>query len=650
MKQRAYTVSIFFAFLVFFSPHAPLNGSSGDWPIYKGNIYFTGNNDEIIIKNSNLKWLFQGDAHLYNPVISDGYVYFIDGKGRLYSVNEENGRLRWKVSVKKISRVFRSFSRAAGKVKYPLVKGNRVFLSDPIAIYAFDKATGRVIWARTGMRREKQSFTGPAGYRSLPMVDGIYANPLIHKDKIIYGTRNMFLSREIRNGHEAWENRGVKTYSAFPTFYDRYIITQSMNYRTGKYTIHFIDGSSGKEKWTSVIAKPFKIFAPVIYGGKVYVTSGSKIYCLDKETGKNLWMKDIERVISSQVAATDRSLLFIVDNSDIAVFNTVSRKLDRTIPVGKKAGPYYVLVRDQMYIAYNRVKTVNGRRVVYGGVRAVNFSDASTLWEYQAPFPGSVGQPSAAGGILFLPAGNYLYAIGTEYYEKVIDGGSGYAVTPGKRGNKLPPPQRPDYRRKKIPPLAMKKLKLRLKDERGRPLNGDAEIKFRKKGKIIFHQKKRIKGEGSLLLPREDGVEVILDAPGYMPQKLVIRKKDKKKEVTLRKIRRNKNFIVRNILFELNKAYLKKESLDIIDRLVKIMKSNSQLKVEVQGYTDSTGSAAHNQKLSERRADAVVAYMIKSGISPERVKAVGFGEKKPVADNKTPSGRRKNRRTEFVFK
>jgi len=77
------------------------------------------------------------------------------------------------------------------------------------------------------------------------------------------------------------------------------------------------------------------------------------------------------------------------------------------------------------------------------------------------------------------------------------------------------------------------------------------------------------------------------------------------------------------------------------------MKRTPSIKLEVRGHTDSSGGTAYNQKLSERRADAVTEYMIKQGISPERLKSAGFGEEKPVAGNKTPAGRKKNRRTEF---
>ncbi|HOS40676.1 MAG TPA: PQQ-binding-like beta-propeller repeat protein, partial [Spirochaetota bacterium] len=125
-----------------------------DWPIFKGNIYFTGNNDEVIVKNNNLKWLYQADERVFNPVVSDGRVFFSDIKSNVYCLDEEYGKVQWRVDFKQISSQFKALSRSAGKIKYPLVKDNMLFLSDPIAMYAFDKHSGRVLWARTGMRTE----------------------------------------------------------------------------------------------------------------------------------------------------------------------------------------------------------------------------------------------------------------------------------------------------------------------------------------------------------------------------------------------------------------------------------------------------------------------------------------------------------------
>ena len=77
------------------------------------------------------------------------------------------------------------------------------------------------------------------------------------------------------------------------------------------------------------------------------------------------------------------------------------------------------------------------------------------------------------------------------------------------------------------------------------------------------------------------------------------------------------------------------------------MKRNGRITIEIRGHTDSTGTRQHNLTLSRRRADAVVDYLIKNGISPERLSARGFGPDKPIGDNATADGRRKNRRTEI---
>ena len=77
------------------------------------------------------------------------------------------------------------------------------------------------------------------------------------------------------------------------------------------------------------------------------------------------------------------------------------------------------------------------------------------------------------------------------------------------------------------------------------------------------------------------------------------------------------------------------------------LKLNKNLKVEVAGYTDSSGSATHNLGLSDRRANTVKDYLIKLGIDPERLDARGYGEADPIADNATPEGRDRNRRVEL---
>jgi outer membrane protein OmpA-like peptidoglycan-associated protein len=81
--------------------------------------------------------------------------------------------------------------------------------------------------------------------------------------------------------------------------------------------------------------------------------------------------------------------------------------------------------------------------------------------------------------------------------------------------------------------------------------------------------------------------------------------------------------------------------------VVKLLKAHPDLEVEIQGHTDSTGSADHNLDLSRRRADTVKAYLQLYGISAGRLKTTGLGESRPVGDNATEEGRALNRRVEL---
>ena len=109
-------------------------------------------------------------------------------------------------------------------------------------------------------------------------------------------------------------------------------------------------------------------------------------------------------------------------------------------------------------------------------------------------------------------------------------------------------------------------------------------------------------------------------------------------------------FITYGITFDVGKAVIKPESMGEINRIVKLMNDDPSLRFEVQGHTDNTGNAANNQKLSEQRAQAIVAKLVETGISADRLSAVGKGQTSPLADNSTAEGRAKNRRVEFVKK
>ena len=106
--------------------------------------------------------------------------------------------------------------------------------------------------------------------------------------------------------------------------------------------------------------------------------------------------------------------------------------------------------------------------------------------------------------------------------------------------------------------------------------------------------------------------------------------------------------ILKGVNFETASAELTKESFAIFDEVIPGLKDNKEVELEIRGYTDSQGAASYNQKLSERRANTVMQYLIKNGVEASRLRAVGYGEKDPIASNSTAEGRAQNRRIEFV--
>ncbi len=101
-----------------------------------------------------------------------------------------------------------------------------------------------------------------------------------------------------------------------------------------------------------------------------------------------------------------------------------------------------------------------------------------------------------------------------------------------------------------------------------------------------------------------------------------------------------------DVLFDFDKYVIKKEYFPELNRWVAYFLENKGITAEIHGHTDSIGTEAYNQKLSERRAQAVINYLIEKGVDPARLVSKGFGESSPVAPNTTPAERQKNRRVE----
>lgn len=119
------------------------------------------------------------------------------------------------------------------------------------------------------------------------------------------------------------------------------------------------------------------------------------------------------------------------------------------------------------------------------------------------------------------------------------------------------------------------------------------------------------------------------------------------KNIPLEPLEANATVVLKNIFFDVNKYELMPESQAELDKVAQLLNDNPTLKIEIGGHTDNVGKPSDNLILSNNRAKAVINYLISKNISAQRLTSKGYGETKPLADNKTDEGRALNRRTEL---
>ncbi len=155
-------------------------------------------------------------------------------------------------------------------------------------------------------------------------------------------------------------------------------------------------------------------------------------------------------------------------------------------------------------------------------------------------------------------------------------------------------------------------------------------------------------------LPVERNYGMSIESKGYMYhsenfslKNIKDPQKPYRKDVKLNPIAIGNRSVLKNIFFETDSYVLKPESKAELNKLIKFLKMNPNVKIEISGHTDNRGSREHNIKLSLNRARTVYDYLIAHGIDKNRLSYNGYGFDKPIATNDTPEGRALNRRTEF---
>ncbi len=118
-------------------------------------------------------------------------------------------------------------------------------------------------------------------------------------------------------------------------------------------------------------------------------------------------------------------------------------------------------------------------------------------------------------------------------------------------------------------------------------------------------------------------------------------------DIFLKPLEKDAMITLRDIYYDVDKWFLRPESITALNHLLHIMEENPSLKIEISGHTDSDASDEHNQTLSQRRAQSVVNFLTSKGIARHRMAARGYGESRPIAPNDTRANKQLNRRTEI---
>lgn len=204
-----------------------------------------------------------------------------------------------------------------------------------------------------------------------------------------------------------------------------------------------------------------------------------------------------------------------------------------------------------------------------------------------------------------------------------------------------------------------------IRDEKTqKPLKAEIVLVDNEKNEVIaeFHSDVT-NGKYLVSLPGGSNYGIAVKKDGYLfhSENFVIPKqsgfKQYEKDVDLKKVEVGQKIVLRNIFFDFAKYSLRDESVNELERLIKLLNDNPTMRIEISGHTDTRGSKENNQKLSENRAKSVVDYLIAHGIDASRLEYAGYGESQPIHTdediNKLPTesqreaAHQENRRTEF---
>ena len=190
----------------------------------------------------------------------------------------------------------------------------------------------------------------------------------------------------------------------------------------------------------------------------------------------------------------------------------------------------------------------------------------------------------------------------------------------------------------------------------GQPLAAKYELTDLTRGVDVITSVTDSRGEFFVCLPQGSSYGLNVTADGYMIfsenfdfAEGYTSAEPYRKTVALNRVRKGEVMRMYNVFYDTDSWELLESSMPELNQLLAFLEVNHTVVIEIGGHTDSDGSDAHNQRLSEKRAESVKQFLIKRGIDGNRIYSHGYGETAPVADNITPAGKRLNRRTEITI-
>jgi outer membrane protein assembly factor BamB/outer membrane protein OmpA-like peptidoglycan-associated protein len=666
--MKRFFTSFFIAVFVF-TPLFSYPLTRENWPTYMGNQYLTGNNDGIIPETQGLMWTFQASGRLFNPVSVNGRVFVVSTDHYLYCLDAADGTLLWDFKTEgpltRMITVYEGFVYLpAGRFIYcldeekgtliwgrrdpsfgfygtPTVARGKIFYGNRRGFYARELKNGHLVW------ENKKIYT----YGGFPS----YWNGMVYTLSKEFQRGSAFLTAlNEENGSVVWATALENVANFFsPVVYDERI------YLTYGNLLGVFDAETGERIFQTRFEEDVASH-PVFSQGRLFVSlSDGKIMKIDPATGDADLVYDVS--YGTQFAVVG-SYLFIPEKGEQGALVTVDAsegKILHRTPTLQGEPSTLTISKGVLFVpALNTLLAIGDGRWLQAtyaprreaqkpgrdmeGAREL-FPEAGVEEGTQGLFP-EQGRDTKKGG----PPSEREKAPSkpeaesppgeTHARKSPVEGAGAWETSPGKGttsktqreeafepGTETEPgtegsapeaseesQETPEEQPAPVPQKAKITGKISDKDT-GRPLDGSVEATTELDSGEVVKKKEEISGgKFEVEVPKEGKTDLVFSSPGYTFETITL--PDEKAiddlslqplELSLSRVKKGERLKVESIHFKTESANLEPGSLSTLHTLLDMLRTNPNVKIEIEGHTDSTGTSGFNQRLSELRTKSI---------------------------------------------